>query len=549
MSPPDDPVGKVRRFLTHEPEAEARSQDGALADLAVREGFLTAAALETCLQKRPGLPLYDALREEGLLTKAQLESLFQLQRQQSAATPSRRRLGRYELFELLGEGATGLVFRARDEALGRDVALKMLKTAQSFSPTLTERFKREGRNVARLKHPGIVGIYDVGTEGDVLYYTMELVSGRPFDPAAGELAQRIRVLEQVARAVQHAHMQGLIHRDLKPANILVDPQGSPRLLDFGLSRDLDSAGELSRTGTLLGTPYYMAPEQAEGRVREVDARTDVYALGVILYEILAGRVPFAGDEMTALLREVIAAKAAPPPGPPALRAIALKAMKKDPAARYATAEAFAQDLANYLEGKPVEALANPPRARRLRWVIGTALGAGLLLAATLLLRKPAETGPFAEISPSEFQDLFGKLQPPDNEAWRMIPWRLSLLDAQNEAARERKPLFLWAMIGHPLSCAGPGALADRGALFNDPEAVKILKTYFVPVALDEPNVRNRKDAAGEFFRKVADQAHPSTIPATVEGKYACSPDGKVLAHTNHYFPERLKQMLREALDR
>jgi hypothetical protein len=293
----------------------------------------------------------------------------------------------------------------------------------------------------------------------------------------------------------------------------------------------------------------MAPEQAEGRVREVDARTDVYALGVILYETLAGRVPFTGDDMTALLREVIAGKPVPPPGPPALRAIALKAMRKDPAARYATAEAFAQDLANYLEGKPVEALASPPRTWRVRWLIGAALAAGLLLAVTLLLRKPAETGPLAEISPSDFQDLFRKLQPPDNEPWRTIPWRLSLVDAQNEAARERKPLFLWAMIGHPLSCAGPGALADRGSLFNDPEAVKILKTHFVPVALDEPNVRNRKDAAGEFFRKIAEQARPSTLPANVEGKYACSPDGKLLAHTNHYFPERLRQVLREALDR
>jgi tRNA A-37 threonylcarbamoyl transferase component Bud32 len=549
MNPPDDTAGKVRRFLARELETEARTQEEGLAELVVREKFLTREQLQNCLRSRPGLPLYDALRSEGLLTDAQVESLLDLQRRQAAGRSVRRRLGRYELLELLGEGATGLVFRARDEALGREVALKMLKTVQSMSPILVERFKREGRNVARLKHPGIVAIYDTGNEEDALYYTMELVPGRPFDPCAGELSPRVRILAQVARAVEYAHEQGLVHRDLKPANILVDPQGLPRLLDFGLSRDLDAAGDLSRTGTVLGTPHYMAPEQAAGRIREVDGRTDVYALGVILYEILAGRVPFDGPDMASLLHHVIDGKAAQPPGPEGLRAIALKAMRKAPAARYATAGAFAMDLERYLEGKPVGALTALPRRRWARWVAGLTAAAVLLAGAALLVRKPAGAGSGDDFSRSEFEELRKKLQPPENEPWRTIPWKLSLLEAQNQAARERKPIFLWSMMGHPLGAAGGGALADRGSLFNDPEAVTILNHYFIPVAVDEPIVRNRKDAEGEFFRKVAAQVYGPTFNRTMEGKYACSPDGKLLAHTNHYFPERLKQLLRAALER
>src|SRR6185503_9245857 len=172
-----------------------------------------------------------------------------------------------------------------------------------------------------------------------------------------------------------------------------------------------------------------------------------------------------------------------------------------------------------------------------------------LAGAALLLRPSGEPGPADEISQAEFDGLMKKLRPPDLEPWRTIPWKLSLLEAQHQAARERKPIFLWAMIGHPLGAAGPTALADRGALFNDPEAVRILKTYFVPAAVDEINIRNRKDAEGEFFRNLAAQLHGPGIHRTMEGKYACTPDGKLLSHTNHYFAERLKQMLREGLDR
>jgi len=268
----------------------------------------------------------------------------------------RERIGRYRLLELLGEGGAGVVFRARDEELGRDVALKMLKTAQSFSETQVERFLREARTAARLRHPGIATVHETGRDQDVLYYTMELVPGRPFDPRRGTLPERVALLSKVARAIHYAHENGILHRDLKPGNILVDDQGQPRVLDFGLSRDAAAPGSLTQTGAVFGTPAYMAPEQAEGR--DVAATADVYALGTLLYESLTGHVPFDGDSLRQILNRLLTEEPPPPQGPPDLAAIALKSLEKNPARRYASAGEFADDLDRYLSGKPT--IARPP---------------------------------------------------------------------------------------------------------------------------------------------------------------------------------------------
>jgi hypothetical protein len=269
--------------------------------------------------------------------------------------PADARVGPYHLLAKLGEGGMGVVYRARDERLGREVALKMLKSPPAAGAALAERFRREERNAARLRHPGIVTLYEVGQEGDALYYTMELVPGRPFDTRGGDLRDRVRILQKAARAVQHAHDQGIVHRDLKPANILVDGAGEPRILDFGLSMDLETPGDLTRPGHFFGTPAYMSPEQADGRVRDVGPRSDVYALGVILYETLAGQVPFAAETNLELIRRILTEEPAEPPGPPDLAAIALAALEKDAARRTATAGAFADDLGRFLGGEPVAA--------------------------------------------------------------------------------------------------------------------------------------------------------------------------------------------------
>jgi hypothetical protein len=306
-----------------------------------------------------------------------------------APETSERRVGKYRLVERIGEGGMGVVFRAVDEDLGREVALKMLKTAQAYSAGQMERFQREARNTARLRHSGIATLYEIGHAGDTVYLSLELIAGTPFDAKAGDLHVRVALLEKVARAVQYAHEQGVIHRDLKPGNILVDQAGAPHLLDFGLSRDLESPSELTRSGAFFGTPSYAAPEQAEGRVRELDARADIYSLGAILYEVMTGEVPFTGASIAEILRKVSVEEPAAPKGPADLRTICLKAMEKDPGRRYASAGALADDLSRWLHGEPIHARPISATARVWR---GARKHRAVLIPAALALLLGAAAG-------------------------------------------------------------------------------------------------------------------------------------------------------------
>jgi len=314
-----------------------------------------------------------------------------------APDTSGRRVGKYRLVERIGEGGMGVVFRAVDEDLGREVALKMLKTAQAYGAGQMERFQREARNTARLRHPGIATLYEIGHSGDTVYISLELIAGKPFDPKAGDLHVRVALLEKVARAVQYAHEQGVIHRDLKPGNILVGEDGAPHLLDFGLSRDLESPSELTRSGAFFGTPSYAAPEQAEGRVRELDARADIYSLGAILYEVMTGDVPFTGASIAEILRKVSVEEPAAPKGPADLRTICLKAMEKEAARRYGSAEALADDLGRWLRGEPIHARPISATARVWRGarkhravLIPAALALFLGAAAGLWIARPSK---------------------------------------------------------------------------------------------------------------------------------------------------------------
>ncbi|MBI2931086.1 MAG: serine/threonine protein kinase [Planctomycetes bacterium] len=307
------------------------------------------------------------------------------------------RIGPYEILSRLGAGGMGVVYRARHPELQRDVALKLLAPGED-----DERFLREARAAARLSHPSIVPVFETGRHEGRLFTVMELVDGRSLAERlkAGPLEppEAASLVAQVARALQHAHQAGILHRDVKPSNILLDREGHARLADFGIARDLARQTRGTASGSVLGTPAYMAPEQVEG---QSSSASDIYALGATLYECLTGSPPFEGATPAQLLQRALNEDPIPPRRrarvPRNLEAICLKALAKKPAGRYPSAGAMADDLERFLRGQPVTARPAPAilRAARIalrhRFAVGATLG---LLAATLsltLLRAPDDT--------------------------------------------------------------------------------------------------------------------------------------------------------------
>ena len=297
----------------------------------------------------------------------------------TAAPRQRQVLGDREIYEELARGGMGIVYRARQRRLDRAVAVKVLRGGEFAGHEAQARFRTEAAAAARLQHPGIVAIHDVGEEDGVLWFSMDLVPGKnlaehtrenPF-PArdAAECARR------VAEAVQHAHAHGVLHRDLKPSNILLDADGQPRVTDFGLARrtatdSTSGAAELTRTGQVLGSPGYAAPEQALGG--KADARTDVYGLGAVLYHLLTGRPPFQGPTLDSILLQLresdpVAPRRLNPTVPRDLETICLHALRKDPARRYATARDMRDDLARFLGGEAIRARPISVLGRTWRW--------------------------------------------------------------------------------------------------------------------------------------------------------------------------------------
>lgn len=302
-----------------------------------------------------------------------------------AALPPSRTLGDFRIVGELGRGGMGVVYEAEQLGVGRRVALKVLRNHLTLDERHVSRFRREAQAAGRLRHPSVVQVHTVGEVDGHHYIAMELVRGpslaqvlvalrrSPHRPTAGDLAAAtgredlarepgyaeavIRLVLPVLAGVQAAHDAGLMHRDLKPSNILLDEHGAPKVADFGLARGHGDLG-LSLTGEPLGTPHYMSPEQARAARDKVDGRTDVYSLGVTLYEMLTLELPFQGESVMEVIRKILAADPDRPrvraaDVPPDVEAVVLKAMHKDAASRYASPSEMAQDLERALRGVPV----------------------------------------------------------------------------------------------------------------------------------------------------------------------------------------------------
>ncbi len=396
-----------------------------LGNLALKRGLVTPQQLREALSAQsreaaaghPARLLGDVLVARGAISKAQLQALLAEQGGRRPAAPpspapgrAGASLGKYLLTRQLGRGAMGVVYEAVDSELDRRVALKLLLAGSSAdSGELSaeeERFVREAQVCATLKHPHIVGVYEAGLIDGKRFIAMELIEGRQMNDwrktGSITVSRQVTLLRDAALAVGIAHSRGIIHRDLKPQNILVDGRNQPHVADFGLAKTIRHKMDDSLTiaGTVMGTPAYMSPEQAAGE-KKIDRRTDVYALGVMLYEILTGRVPFRGDSPVEILMKKMR-EPVPPPSTlirgggldSAIEAVCLKALARNPQDRYPTAQALADDLTRWLKGQEVKAA--PPREEK-KWTrrhlayAGAAAGGLVLIVVVLILllkRRP-----------------------------------------------------------------------------------------------------------------------------------------------------------------
>src|SRR5213592_1779436 len=342
-------------------------------------------------------------------------------------------LGNYEILEQIGCGGMGVIYRARQRHTRRIVAVKRVLSYRADSPGALQRFRREAQAVASLDHPNILPIYEVSEGEDGLpFFSMKFASGgslQKVGPALRAEPRRcVQLMAKVARAVEYAHGQGILQRDLKPGNILLDGRGEPLVSDFGLAKWLDTAGDLTRTLTIFGTPGYVAPEQAEGSTQGLRPSTDVYSLGAILFDLLTGRPPFLGDNVLAVIQQAVEKPA------PKLRSVApaldrdleiicAKCLEREPNARYCSAGDLAEDLERWLADRLIIARSVSIPVRISRWSRRNPAVAGmavLLLAFGIvigimtwengLLRRPANIViavlPFENLSQSKESAFF-----------------------------------------------------------------------------------------------------------------------------------------------
>jgi serine/threonine protein kinase len=432
-------------------------------------------------------------------------------------------VGPYVVESELARGAMGAVYRARRSHDGALLALKLLDAGPAATPTQQERFRREGELAAKLAHPGIVRVHDAGAISWLYYLAMDLIDGAPLGESAGRLPplEAARLVAQVARAVEHAHAHGVVHRDLKPSNVLVRrDDGRALVTDFGIAREQGSSA-LTKTGALVGTPTYFSPEQADGR--PATARSDVHALGAILYELLTGAPPFDRDDLAALLLAISRDRPRPPSAinpavPRALDRACLAALAKSPDARPSAGE-LAAELEAIVAGRP------EPRGAKARWV---ALGAALAAAGALLLASWPASSPPPAIAPPAPPAAPAPPAPASASAWVEPRWlravrargdtgtllaALDALDAEPAVDERTRAQAIEALAHLDARWTQPAPLdPDRGDAFD-----QLLWLHWLWKRLDPthapPDARARALVANDMwaFFGASDRTHQARV--------------------------------------